>query len=51
MQGFTLCPNTHEFVLTHSNIQIPEITSEFAINASNERNWEVPVNVELAVKA
>jgi fructose-1,6-bisphosphatase I / sedoheptulose-1,7-bisphosphatase len=43
MQGFTLCPNTHEFVLTHSNIQIPEITSEFAINASNERHWEVPV--------
>jgi fructose-1,6-bisphosphatase I / sedoheptulose-1,7-bisphosphatase len=43
VQGFTLCPETHEFVLTHSNIQIPAITSEFAINASNERYWEQPM--------
>jgi fructose-1,6-bisphosphatase I / sedoheptulose-1,7-bisphosphatase len=43
VQGFTLCPETHEFVLTHPDIKIPEITSEFAINASNERHWELPV--------
>jgi fructose-1,6-bisphosphatase len=43
VQGFTLCPETHEFVLTHSNIQIPAITSEFAINASNERHWQLPI--------
>jgi fructose-1,6-bisphosphatase I/sedoheptulose-1,7-bisphosphatase len=43
VQGFTLCPVTHEFVLTHPSIQIPAITSEFAINASNERHWELPV--------
>lgn len=42
-QGFTLDPETQEFVLTHPNIQIPAITSEFSINASNERHWEVPV--------
>lgn len=42
-QGFTLCPETNEFVLTHPDIQIPTIASEFAINASNERYWEVPV--------
>jgi fructose-1,6-bisphosphatase I / sedoheptulose-1,7-bisphosphatase len=43
VQGFTLCPETHEFVLTHPDIQIPETTSEFAINASNGRHWELPV--------
>lgn len=43
VQGFTLCPETQEFILTHPDIQIPNITSEFAINASNERHWEVPV--------
>lgn len=43
VQGFTLCPETHAFVLTHPDIQIPKITSEFAINASNERHWELPV--------
>ncbi len=43
VQGFTLDPETQEFVLTHPNIRIPEITSEFSINASNERYWEVPI--------
>ena len=43
VQGFTLCPETQDFVLTHPNILIPEITSEFAINASNERHWELPM--------
>ncbi len=43
VQGFTLCPETQEYVLTHPNIVIPDTTSEFAINASNERHWELPV--------
>lgn len=43
VQGFTLCPETHAFVLTHPNIQITQTSSEFAINASNERYWEQPV--------
>ena len=43
VHGFTLDPNLGEFKLTHSNIQIPEDTQEFAINASNSRFWEQPV--------
>ena len=41
--GFTLDPNLGEFKLTHPNIEIPEDTQEFAINASNSRFWEAPV--------
>jgi fructose-1,6-bisphosphatase I/sedoheptulose-1,7-bisphosphatase len=41
--GFTLDHDSHEFVLTHPDIQIPEDTAEFAINASNERFWEPPI--------
>lgn len=41
--GFTLDHESHEFVLTHPAIQIPEETAEFAINASNERFWEPPI--------
>jgi D-fructose 1,6-bisphosphatase (EC 3.1.3.11) len=41
--GFTLDREVGNFVLTHENLQIPEETSEFAINASNERFWEPPV--------
>jgi len=41
--GFTLDPNLGQFMLTHPNLQIPEDTNEFAINASNARFWEAPV--------
>ncbi|MFO7190495.1 MAG: class 1 fructose-bisphosphatase [Pseudomonadota bacterium] len=41
--GFTLDKELGSFVLTQPNIRIPEDTSEFAINASNARNWEPPV--------
>ena len=41
--GFTLDHESHEFVLTHPQICIPEDAAEFAINASNERFWEPPV--------
>jgi fructose-1,6-bisphosphatase I len=41
--GFTLERDVGNFVLTHSDIRIPEASCEFAINASNERFWEPPV--------
>jgi fructose-1,6-bisphosphatase len=43
VHGFTLDRGFGEFVLTHSNMTIAPETSEFAINASNERFWEPPV--------
>jgi fructose-1,6-bisphosphatase I / sedoheptulose-1,7-bisphosphatase len=41
--GFTLDPVLGEFMLTHPQLQVPEDTQEFAINASNRRFWEPPV--------
>ena len=41
--GFTLDREVGNFILTHPDMQVPEDTSEFAINASNERFWEPPV--------
>ncbi len=41
--GFTLDREVGNFILTHPNLTIPEDTSEFAINTSNERFWEPPV--------
>jgi fructose-1,6-bisphosphatase I / sedoheptulose-1,7-bisphosphatase len=41
--AFTLDRELGEFMLTHDGMHIPEDTSEFAINASNERFWEPPV--------
>ena len=41
--GFTLDPETKAFILTHQNMQVAQKTSEYAINASNERFWEAPV--------
>jgi fructose-1,6-bisphosphatase I / sedoheptulose-1,7-bisphosphatase len=43
VHAFTLDPQLGEFLLSHSNLQIPEQTEEFAINASNSRFWEAPV--------
>jgi len=43
VNGFTLDQDIGEFILTHPNIRIPEETSEFAINMSNQRFWESPV--------
>jgi fructose-1,6-bisphosphatase I len=40
---FTLDPNSRSFILTKSNILIPEDTKEFAINMSNIRHWDAPV--------
>lgn len=43
VNGFTLDSDIGEFVLTHPNMMIPVDTKEFAINASNQRFWEAPV--------
>jgi len=43
VNGFTLDREVGEFVLTHPNIRLPEETSEFAINMSNQRFWDAPV--------
>jgi fructose-1,6-bisphosphatase len=41
--GFTLDREIGNFILTHPNLRVPEETSEFAINTSNERFWEPPM--------
>ena len=41
--GFTLDREIGNFILTHPSLTIPEDTSEFAINTSNARFWEPPV--------
>ncbi len=41
--GFTLDRENGNFILTHPDIRVPEDTCEFAINTSNERFWEPPV--------
>jgi fructose-1,6-bisphosphatase I len=43
VNGFTLDQDIGEFILTHPNMKIPEETGEFAINMSNQRFWEPPV--------
>jgi fructose-1,6-bisphosphatase I len=43
VKGFTLDREMGSFVLTHEDISIPESTQEFAINMSNQRHWEAPV--------
>lgn len=43
VNGFTLDRDIGEFVLTHPNMRIPPDTSEFAVNMSNRRYWEQPV--------
>lgn len=52
VNGFTLDREVGEFYLTHPNMQVSEDTHEFAINTSNQRHWEAPVQryVEEALK-
>ncbi|MCB1609002.1 MAG: class 1 fructose-bisphosphatase [Xanthomonadales bacterium] len=40
---FTLDREQGSFTLTERNTKIPEETSEFAINMSNQRHWEAPM--------
>jgi fructose-1,6-bisphosphatase I len=52
VNGFTLDRDVGDFFLTHPDMQIPVDTQEFAINMSNSRFWEEPVQryVEECVK-
>jgi fructose-1,6-bisphosphatase len=43
VNGFTLDREIGAFILTHRDLRIPEETREFAINTSNARFWEAPV--------
>ncbi len=43
VNGFTLDRKTNAFYLTHPNMQIPKDTQEFAVNMSNYRFWQAPV--------
>lgn len=43
VNGFTLDRELGEFFLTNPNMQIPADTVEFAVNMSNQRLWEAPV--------
>jgi len=43
VNGFTLDIETNTFFLTHPNMQIAADTNEFAINMSNYRFWQAPV--------
>jgi fructose-1,6-bisphosphatase I len=42
-QIFTLDRGTGTYVLTHPKVEIPQRTSEYAINSSNARHWDEPV--------
>ena len=41
--SFTLDREQGSFVLTHTDIKVPEDTKEFAINMSNKRFWQAPM--------
>ena len=43
VHGFTLDREMGSFIYTHPNMTIPADTKEYAINASNARFWEAPV--------
>jgi len=42
-QVFTLDRRSSTFLLTHPKVEIPQRTSEYAINDSNSRHWDDPV--------
>ncbi|HEX9882323.1 MAG TPA: class 1 fructose-bisphosphatase, partial [Hyphomicrobium sp.] len=42
-QIFTLDRASETFVLTHPKLEIPLLTSEYAVNGSNSRHWDDPV--------
>jgi len=43
VHSFTLDRELGSFILTREDIRIPEDTKEFAVNMSNQRFWEPPV--------
>lgn len=48
VNGFSCHSTTGEFRLTHPNLQIPETTSEFAINTSRQMFWDWPIQSYVA---
>lgn len=48
VQIFTLNPKDNQFMLTHDAVAIPRDTAEFAINMSNQRFWEAPMQTYIA---
>ncbi|MGE6436528.1 class 1 fructose-bisphosphatase [Shewanella baltica] len=48
VQLFTLHPETNEFLLTNAAMSISPETQEFAINMSNQRFWEAPMQTYIA---
>lgn len=40
---YTLDKTHGGFLVTQANVKVPELTNEFAINASNQRHWEAPI--------
>ncbi len=45
---FTLNPDSGAFLLTQDDVQITKDTAEFAINMSNQRFWEAPMQTYIA---
>ena len=45
--GFTLNAD-NQFILTKNDFRLPESTAEFAINMSNQRHWESPMQNYIA---
>ena len=43
VSGFTCQHGTGDFLLTHPKMQVPEETSEFAINTSRYRHWDASI--------
>lgn len=43
VQSYILDPESGAFVLTENALTIPDISTEYAINASNYRHWPTPV--------
>ncbi|WP_345888093.1 class 1 fructose-bisphosphatase [Shewanella algae] len=48
VQLFTLNPESGEYLLTNEAVNIPKDTAEFAINMSNQRFWEAPMQTYIA---
>lgn len=46
--AFTLDREVGSFVLTTRNIRVPEQTAEFAVNMSNQRHWQPPMQAYVA---
>ncbi|MCL1067486.1 class 1 fructose-bisphosphatase [Shewanella olleyana] len=47
-QLYTLDPDSNEFLLTDEAVSISQDTAEFAINMSNQRFWEAPMQTYIS---